>query len=68
MDRFTLWIFKIYNSIFNSKVQKSISKYVNNDNVEEITKIATDCGAEQLLRYCQKLESKNRDALYLLDI
>lgn len=50
------------------KCENSISKYVNNDNVEEITNIATDCGAEQLQRYCQKLESKNKDALYLLDL
>ncbi|CAB4425431.1 unnamed protein product [Rhizophagus irregularis] len=68
------WIDLLYGSsrfiipFLIQKCEKSISKYVNNDNVEEITKIATDCGAEQLLRYCQKLESKNRDALYLLDI
>ncbi|RIA98392.1 BTB/POZ domain-containing protein [Glomus cerebriforme] len=54
--------------ILIQECEKSISKYVNNDNVEEIEGIANDCGAEQLFRYCQMLETENSDALYLLKI
>ncbi|PKC53291.1 hypothetical protein RhiirA1_479593 [Rhizophagus irregularis] len=57
------WIDLLYGSsrfiipFLIQKCKKSISK-----------RNYKDCGAEQLLRYCQKLESKNRDALYPLDI
>ncbi len=69
VDKFEDWVDLLYAAsrfLMPQLIQVcelSIRKFVNFENVEKVEKIAYECGALQLAKYCEMFEIKKDDAL-----